>query len=99
MANKLDCTEKAYEIMMKQTTWKKPKRMTPKRQKAIDSSWKKWKIYRQALLDAGLYGGMAWSGDTKWPKVDIDTKEKFTESLLTQHSISHRFSLDLERLR
>jgi len=81
MSHKLDCTEKAYEIMMKQTTWKK------------------WKIYRQALLDAGLYGGMAWSGDSKWPKVDIDTKEKFTESLLTQHCISHRFSLDLERLR
>ena len=55
MANKLDCTEKAYEIMMKHTNWRKPKRMTPKRQKAIDSSWKKWKIYRQALLDANLY--------------------------------------------
>ena len=49
MANKLDCTDKAYEIMMKQTTWKKPKRMTPKRQKAIDESWGRWKIYRQAL--------------------------------------------------
>ena len=61
MANKLDCTEKAYEIMMKHTNWRKPKRMTPKRQKAIDASWKKWKIYRQALLDAGLYGGMAQS--------------------------------------
>ena len=46
MADKLDCTEKAYEIMMKHTTWRKPKRMTPKRQKAIDASWKKWKIYR-----------------------------------------------------
>ena len=99
MAHKLDCTEKAYEIMMKHTNWRKPKRMTPKRQKAIDASWKKWKIYRQALLDAGLYGGMAWSGDNKYPKVDIDTKEKFTESLLTQRCISHRFSLDLERLR
>ena len=53
--NKLDCTEKAYEIMMKQTTWKKPKRMTPKRQKAINEPWGRWKIYRQALLDAGLY--------------------------------------------
>ena len=50
MAHKQDCTEKAYEIMMKQTTWKKPKRMTPKRQKAIDSSWKKWKIYRHSIL-------------------------------------------------
>ena len=85
--------------MMKHTNWRKPKRMTSKRQKAIDSSWNRWKIYRQALLDAGLYGGMAWSGDSKYPKVDIDTKEKFTESLLTQHCISHSFSLDLERLR
>ncbi len=34
MSHKLDCTEKAYEIMMKHTTWRKPKRMTPKRKKA-----------------------------------------------------------------
>ena len=99
MANKLDCTEKAYEIMMKHTNWRKPKRMTPKRQKAIDASWKRWKIYRQALLDAGLYGGMAWSGDSKWPKVDIDTKEKFIESLLTQHCTSHTFNITLENAR
>jgi len=99
MTHKLDCTEKAYGIMMKHTTWRKPKRMTPKRKKAIDASWEKWKIYRQALLDAGLYGGMAWSGDRKFPKVDINTKEKFTESMLTQHVISHTFSLDIERIR
>ena len=85
--------------MMKQTTWKKPKRMTPKRQKAIDESWGRWKIYRQALLNANLYSGMAWSEDSKWPKVDINTKEKFTESMLTQHCISHTFTLDIERWR
>ena len=84
--------------MMKHTNWRKPKRMTPKRQKAIDASWKKWKIYRQALLDANLYNGMAWSGDSKWPKVDINTKEKFTESMLTQHCISNTFTLDIERI-
>ena len=39
MRHKLDCTEKAYEIMMKHTHWRKPKRMTPKRQKAIDASF------------------------------------------------------------
>ena len=99
MAHKLDCTDKAYEIMMKHTRWRKPKRMTPKRQKAIDSSWKRWKIYRQALIDANLYNGMAWSAERKFPKVDINTKEKFTESMLTQHCISHTFSLDIERLR
>ena len=98
MAHKLDCTEKAYEIMMKHTNFRKPKRMTPKRQKAIDASWGRWKIYRQALIDANLYGGMAWSGDRKFPEVDINTKEKFTESMLTQHVISHTFSLDLERI-
>ena len=98
MANKLDCTDKAFDIMMEHTTWRKPKRMTPKRQKAIDASWERWKIYRQALIDANLYGGMAWSGDRKFPKVDINTKEKFTESMLTQHVISHTFSLDLERI-
>ena len=35
MSHKLDCTEKAYEIMMKHTHWRKPKRMTPKRQKQL----------------------------------------------------------------
>ena len=99
MAHKLDCTEKAYKIMMDATTWKKSKRMTPKRKKAINESWKRWSIYRQALKKAGLYGGMAWSGDSKWPKVDINTKEKFTETLLTQHCISHTFNLNLEGLR
>ena len=48
---------------------------------------------------AKLYGGMAWSGDSKWPKIDINTKEKFTETMLTQHCISHTFLLDIERLR
>ena len=42
---------------------------------------------------------MAWSAESKYPKVDIDTKEKFTESMLTQHCISHQFILDIERLR
>ena len=98
MTHKLDCTEKAYEIMMKHTTWRKPKRMTPKRQKAIDASWPRWKIYRYALKKAGLYGGMAWSAESKYPKIDIDTKEKFTESMLTQHCISHTFLLDIERI-
>ena len=50
MAHKLDCTEKAYEIMMKHTTWRKPKRMTPKRQKAIDASWPRWKVYILKLI-------------------------------------------------
>ena len=88
MAHKLDCTEKAYEIMMKHTHWRKPKRMTPKRQKAIDASWPRWKIYRDALKKAGLYGGMAWSGDSKWPKIDINTKEKFTETMLTTQQVN-----------
>ena len=99
MAHKLDCTEKAYKIMMEATTWKKPKRMTPKRQKYINILWPQWKIYRDALKKAGLYGGMAWSAERKYPKVDIDTKEKFTQSMLTQHCISHQFILDIERVR
>ena len=99
MANKLDCTDRAFDIMMEHTTWRKPKRMTPKREKMINESWNKWKVYRQALINAKLYGGSSWSGDRKWPKVDINTKEKFTESMLTQHCISHTFTLDIERLR
>ena len=97
MANKLDCTDRAYEIMMEHTNWRRPKRMTPKREKIINESWNKWKVYRQALINAKLYGGSSWSGDRKWPKVDINTKEKFTEAMLTQHSISHTFSITLER--
>ena len=97
MANKLDCTDRAYEIMMEHTNWRRPKRMTPKREKIINESWNKWKVYRQALINAKLYGGSSWSGDRKWPKVDINTKEKLTETMLTQHSISHTFSITLER--
>ena len=44
MANKLDCTDKAFEIMMDNTRWRKPKRMTPKREKIINESWAKWKV-------------------------------------------------------
>ena len=98
MANKLDCTDKAYEIMMKHTRWRKPKRMTPKREKMINDSWAKWKVYRQALIDAKLYNGSAWSGDRKWPKVDINTKEKMTHNLLTKHAISHSFTINLDNL-
>jgi hypothetical protein len=36
MAHKLDCTEKAWEIMLKHTTWRKPKKLTSKRQAYID---------------------------------------------------------------
>ncbi len=39
MANKLDCTDKAFDIMMDNTSWRKPKRMTPKREKMINDSW------------------------------------------------------------
>ena len=97
MAHKLDCTEKAFDIMMEHTTWRKPKRMTPKREKMINDSWTKWKVYRQALIDAKLYSGSSWSGDRKWPKVDINTKDKFTKTMLTQHSISHTFNITLDR--
>jgi hypothetical protein len=99
MANKLDCTEKAWSIMMKHTTWRKPLRMTSKRQRYIDIMWPRWKKYRDAMVKANLYQGCAWSGDSKWPKVDINTKEKFIESLLTQHCTSHTFNITLENAR
>ena len=85
--------------MMEATTWKKPKRLTPKRQKYINILWPQWKIYRDALKKAGLYQGMAWSAERKWPRVDINTKEKFIETMLTQHCISHQFILDIERVK
>ena len=98
MAHKLDCTDKAFDIMLEHTVWRKPKRLTPKRQKYIDQVWAKWSIYRNALKKADLYGGMAWSGDRKYPKIDIDTKEKLTKTMLTQHCISHTFLLDIDRI-
>ena len=36
---------------------------------------------------------------SKYPKVDINTKEKFIESLLTQHCTSHTFNITLENAR
>ena len=83
--------------MMEHTTWRKPKRMTPKREKIINESWNKWKVYRQALINAKLYGGSSWSGDRKGPKVDINTKDKFIKTMLTQHSISHTFNITLDK--
>ena len=74
MSHKLDCTEKAWEIMMKHTTWRKPLRMTSKRQRYIDIVWPRWKKYRNALIKADLYQGLAWSGDRKYPKIDIKAK-------------------------
>ena len=99
MAHKLDCTEKAWQIMMEKTTFKKPMRMTPKRQRYINDTWPRWKKYRQALIDADLYKGCAWSADRKWPTVDIDTKEKFTINLLTNHCLSHQFNITFENAR
>ncbi len=98
MAHKLDCTEKAWDIFITQAYHKKPGRLTPKRKKYIDEVWKKWSAYRSALIKSGLYSGSAWSGDRKWPKVDINTKEKMTHNLLTKHSISHSFTINLDNI-
>ena len=98
MAHKLDCTEKAWNIFITQAYHKKPGRLTPKRKKYIDEVWKKWSAYRSALIKSGLYEGCSWSGDRKWPKVDINTKEKMTHNLLTKHAISHSFTINLDNL-
>ena len=95
-ANKLDCTEKAWEIMMQHSNWRKPKKLTSKRQAYIDKAWPQWKAYREALKKSNLYQGCAWSGDSKYPKVDIDTKKKFTTNLLSHHSIRHQFTIEMK---
>ena len=51
-----------------------------------------WQKYRSALINSGLYENMSWSADRKWPKIDVDTKEKFN-NLLTKHAISHSLQL------
>ena len=96
MSHKLDCTEKAWDIFITQAYHKKPGRLTPKRKKYIDEVWKKWSAYRSALIKSGLYSGSAWSGDRKWPKVDINTKEKMTHNLFPKHAISHSFTINLD---
>ena len=74
----------------------KKKRLTPKRQAYIDEAWPKWKIYMDALKAAGLYKGLSWSADSWRPKRNIDTKEKFIEELLTNHSINCAFRMELK---
>jgi len=96
MSHKLDCTEKAWDIFIAQAFNKKPGRLTSKRKKYINDYWKRWEAYRAALIKANLYEGSSWSGDRKWPKIDINTKEKFTHNLLTKHVISHQFNITLE---
>ena len=98
MSHKLDRTEKACDIFIAQACNKKPGRLTPKRKAYIDRVWPKWKKYRSALINSGLYEGMSWSGDRKWPKIDVDTKEKFMHNLLTKHAISHSFSINLDNI-
>ena len=98
MAHKLDRTEKAWQIFVDNSYHKKPGRLTPKRKKYIDRVWPMWKKYRSALIDSGLYEGMSWSADSKWPKIDVDTKEKFMHNLLTKHAISHSFTINLENI-
>ena len=98
MAHKLDRTEKAWDIFIAQAYNKKPGRLTPKRKKYIDRVWPMWQKYRSALIKSGLYEGMSWSGDSKWPKIDVDTKKKFMHNLLTKHAISHSFTINLENI-
>jgi len=98
MGHKLDRTEKAWNIFIAQAYNKKPGRLTPKRKKYIDRVWLMWSKYRSALIDSGLYEGMSWSGDRKWPKIDVNTKEKFMHNLLTKHAISHSFTIDLNNI-
>jgi hypothetical protein len=98
MSHKLDRTEKAWDIFIAQAYHKKPGRLTPKRQKYIDRVWPMWSKYRSALIESGLYEGMSWSADRKWPKIDVDSKEKFTHNLLTKYAISHSFTINLDNV-
>jgi hypothetical protein len=95
MSHKLDCTEKAWDIFVDNIFNKKELRLTPKRKKYINDYWKRWEKYREALIKADLYEGMSWSADRKYPKIDIDTKEKFAQNLLTKNVISHQFNITL----
>ncbi len=98
MSHKLDNTKKAWDIFIAQAYHKKPGRLTPKRQAYINKVWPMWSKYRSALRESGLYEGMSWSADRKWPKIDVDSKEKFTHNLLTKHAISHSFTINLDNV-
>jgi len=97
MTHRLDLTEEAYEIMLKnRVPLKKPKRLTERRKNIIDHKWFQWETLRDALIKANLYGGSRWSGDRKYPRIDINTKEKFTKSMLEHHSLMMNFTIELD---
>jgi len=92
--HRLDCTEKSWDIFIDHIFNQKELKLTPKRKKYINTYWKKWETYRSALIKAGMYEGSKWSPD--YPAIDINTKDKFTQNLLTKHSTSHEFHITLE---
>lgn len=74
----------------------KKKKLTPKRQNYIDQAWPQFKTYIDAMKKAGMYKGLQWSADPKQPRKHLDTKEKFTEELLTNHSIHFNYRIELK---
>ena len=73
----------------------KRKKLTEKRKAYIDQAWPQFKTYIDAMKAAGFYKGLQWSGDPKQPKKHLDTKEQFTEELLTNHSIHFQFRMEI----
>ena len=74
----------------------KMRRLTPKREAAINEAWPRFKKYMDALKTAGMYEGLRWSADRKYKPIHIDTKEQFTEILLRNHSISNQYHVVLK---
>ena len=98
MGHKLDRTEKAWDIFIAQAITKNQVDLHLNVKSILIECGQCGRNIDQLLIDSGLYEGMSWSADRKWPKIDVDTKEKFMHNLLTKHAISHSFTINLENI-
>ena len=77
------------------THYGKKRRLTPKRQAWIDETWPRYEKYQNQMKELGLYEGIYWSADRKNKPIHIDTKEKFTDHLLYNCSLSFSYHIRL----
>ena len=77
------------------THYGKKRRLTPKRQKLIDETWPRYERYQNQMKELGIYEGVYWSADRKNKPIHIDTKEKFTDHLLYNCSLSFSYHIRL----
>jgi len=73
----------------------KKRRLTPKRKKLINEVYPRYERYIKQMKQLGIYEGVYWSADRKNKPIHINTKEKFTEHLLYNCSLSFNYHIRL----